>query len=119
MNETKLIAERDGRFLVTEDQQYGLVILTLSGFWSSEDANASYSVLIEALERVRRKHGTARLLVDASAAAVQSATTLNGSEKSRLLRPGERVAVVVSSSLLKRQMMRLADAFSSQFEFFI
>lgn len=90
-----------------------------SGIWSPVYADAHFMRLQFALVQLRHAKGVARVLVDLSEAMVQPADTAARVKywTGKLYREGDRVAMVVASSLLKIQM-RHAVAITA-FEVFI
>jgi hypothetical protein len=116
----EIIAERTGRFRVSRDLQNGLIKAELQGFWEVGDAAAFGPAVMKATNEVAARHGRISLIVDASDAPVQMSDVIEQSSSwsHALSSPGNRVAVIVSSSLTKLQIARRISEKSDDIRFF-
>jgi hypothetical protein len=95
---------------VAFDGRSGIVYSRTSGFWSIDDADRYLRDLGAELDAARRRTGRALTLIDARETQVQAPEVLArmaGIEKLILKLPGDRVAHVAGSMLLKRQVERM------------
>lgn len=102
--------EPNGELTIEVDQASGLVRVTGRGFWSALHADHHFSKLDAILRGIRMAGLRVRVLVDLREAAVQPAETAEriGRATQEIYQPGDRVAIVVGSSLAKMQMRRAA-----------
>lgn len=101
------IGSSEGTIRFFDNGQY--VAVHGAGYWTPAYVDTHFAELGELLARVRRqKH--VRVLVDLTQAAVQGEESAQRVSHwtARLYREGDRVAIVLASSLLKAQMRRVA-----------
>jgi hypothetical protein len=94
------------------DQQANIIRVLGRGLWSERYARAHFEELEWTLQRTRATRAPVRVLVDIREAAVQTPETTQclADATDRLYKPGDRIAIVVASSLLKLQMRRATNA---------
>ena len=94
-----------------EYRQTGLARVSVigRGMWSPGYCDQHFSALGVMLERVRKHSGGVRVLVQIKEAPVQSAATIERVVHwtKIIYAVGDRVAIVVASSLMKSQMRRI------------
>lgn len=95
--------------MTTKAAAAGLIEVTGTGQWTRADADEHFAALAGVLRRAREKAGTVRVLVDLRTAGAQPAATTEriAHWTGLLYREGDRVAILVASSLLKSQMRRI------------
>jgi hypothetical protein len=94
--------EQDGRLIVSRG----------TGLWTIEQMTAHFLVYREQLVRSRIAFGRARVLVDMQDVGVQRAEVAAyiSRDTRGMYREGDRVAMIVPSSLAKMQMRRVLDS---------
>jgi hypothetical protein len=112
-----LATESQGELTIDIDQAAGLVRVTGRGFWSPLHADHHFSRLDGVLRGIRMAGLRVRVLVDLREAAVQPAETIERISRAtqEVYQPGDRVAIVVGSSLAKMQMRRIVRAANHDF----
>lgn len=100
---------QDIKFSVVTDPVTEAVHVECSGFWSLEEAKRYLDQIAEAIGEARSRNSRVRVLVDCRKASVQALELINELSDmiSRAYKPEDRLAIVVESQLLKRQMDRL------------
>ena len=90
----------------------GFVTVLGAGMWSAERTEAHFRELERTVLKIRREHGSVRVLVDLREASVQTAETAAVMREwtTRIYRVADRVAVVCATALLALQIKRAADA---------
>lgn len=116
----EIVAERAGKYRVSRDLQRGLIKTELNGFWAIGDAEAFGPCVIKTATEITARHGRLSLIVDASGAPVQTSEVIDQSMSwSHLLEsPGNRIAVIVSSTLGKLQLARRIKDKTDNIRFF-
>ncbi|MBO9712788.1 hypothetical protein [Sphingomonas sp.] len=98
----------DGSLEVEFDAATGVIRLTGKGAWVTETVEACFREMVALVMQRREQRRPVLVLVDLSECAVQSdevaAKIGLGAEK--VQQPGDRVAIVVRSSLVKAQLRR-------------
>ena len=120
MGAPEVVSERLGRFAVRWDNDRASVLIDAEGFWSEEDTATFCAAVKPAAARSRARHGYALLLFDASKNEIlgDAPAAKFQSDEVRFTEPGDRVAIVVQSSLNRLQMKRLTKSWLIA-EFFI
>ena len=87
----------------------GIGRVKLYGFFDIETANDYFAKLEAFLKKVRSATGQAAILIDSTESGVQGRHVMERLQEGnlRVLMEGDRVAMVVSSTLLKMQIDRL------------
>jgi len=95
-------------FQLTPDQAARVIRIEASGLWSEEDLTAHAIEVSDQIEKWRRSGNRIRALIDLSAAPVQSPKVLSstGIKASTAFKRGDRVAVICTSVMFKRQLDR-------------
>jgi hypothetical protein len=115
------VLQSPGTFSVLCDDMRGYIRLNLMGFVSQEESQACYTTLAQAWADARQRHGRILFLVNASEAQVQAPALIHemtGSNPLPVLR-NDRIAFVVSSSLLKMQFKREVGKSAAEIRFFL
>jgi len=101
----------DGELGFEIDHEDGLVTVTGTGMWSAAHAAAHFQELERAVLKLRREHGSVRVLVNLRGAAVQTRDTaaVMRAWTGRIYRVADRVAVVCATALLALQIKRHAE----------
>jgi hypothetical protein len=109
-----------GLYNLCYERETGIIRTSVQGFWSVVDTDDYFERLAAYIDAGRRRTGSVRVLVDRRSSPVQSSEVGLRMQKANedLYRPGDRLAIVVGSSLLKIQLGRLfrhegSKAFSS------
>jgi hypothetical protein len=97
----------------------GLIRVEGSGFWSPAVMDAHFDELSGILVRYRAAGTAVKMVVDLRASGVQSQETMVRMQAgvSSITQPGDRMAIVVNSSLAKMQMRRVIG--DEQHAFFV
>jgi hypothetical protein len=92
-------------------QHDGLIMIVGIGFWNEGCLDEHFATLRTLIARRRLSTPSVRGLVDLRASAVQRPSMIEGIRENAhsIWQPQDRVAIVVSSSLSKLQMNRLAS----------
>ncbi|WP_419826473.1 hypothetical protein [Sphingomonas sp.] len=100
---------QEAKFDLQIDQITHVVRAKCSGFWSLDEARKYLEQLADAISRARVCEQGARVLIDNSTASVQALVAIDeiGKVINRVYAPTDRLAIIVGSQLLKRQMDRL------------
>lgn len=95
---------------ISYDVARGHILVSGAGFWKPDDMNRHFEQLTGYVNRERGDRGPIKILVDMRGTSTQSSETATnvGEWTDRLFRPGDRIAFVVSSALVKMQMNRVA-----------
>lgn len=101
----------DGTLSFDINEHDGFATVAGAGMWTPAQAEAHFRDLDRAITRLRRIHGSVRVLVDLREASVQTAETAGVVRNwtGRIYRGVDRVAVVCATALLAMQMKRAAD----------
>lgn len=104
-------------FTIKIDGQQRAMRVRSSGFWNIEKADLYVSKFCEGIQDCRRQFGAARALVDAREAAVHTQETAKrlGTLGDLFDQPGDRLAIVTTSSLKKQQVSRTLPACGQAF----
>ncbi|MBV9843275.1 MAG: hypothetical protein JOY99_17360 [Sphingomonadaceae bacterium] len=107
-----VIGESAGKFVIHWDEARAAVRIETFGIWSVDDFNEFYPLVRAAYDKSRARLGYALVLVDGTKAHVQTSELIQymQAQGQIISKPGDRVAVIVSSSLLKLQMKRVTEA---------
>jgi hypothetical protein len=110
--------EDAGPFLVRKDVATGIVHVTGEGFWTVADVDRHFLTLGNTVQSARKVGGSVRALVDLRGAVTQSPELVSHlAERARAVYTmGDRIAIIVDSSLAKMQMRRVVQ--SAEFEIF-
>ena len=97
------------KFRVVTDPITRIVRVACSGFWLHDEARLYLGQIADEVEAIRVHERNVRVLVDNRHAAVQTFEVIGevSSGLSQIYKPADRLAIVVESVLLKRQMERL------------
>lgn len=100
---------QDEKFSVAIDALTKVVQVKCSGFWSPEEAKCYLDQIVKTIGAARSRNKNIRVLVNNRDASVQTLAAIDeiGDMISRAYRPEDRLAIVLGSQLLKRQMDRL------------
>ena len=100
---------QDTKFELIADPFTKIVRARCSGFWSLDEARVYLNQLTNAIGKARLHERSVRVLVDNRTASVQTLVAIDeiGKTVSRVYKPTDRLAIIVESQLLKRQMDRL------------
>lgn len=104
MAELNVVAERIGKFRLAINNRSRSIECQLQGFWSRDDGSHFCSVLEQEMTRLRRYHGSARAILDMSLSRIQIFTAMSLPRSKTMILEGDRVAVVVTSTLLRLAM---------------
>ena len=108
MKERLRIAEETGHYFVDYDADSGLIYVNLSGFWTREVGHRFYSALASLCGQSRAQNGSALILFDALNLPIQAELMAkDAGEQAPFVAPGDKIAFVTVSQLLKIQMRRL------------
>ena len=101
----------DKKFELLTDPVTGVVKATCSGFWSLDEAKVYLDQLANGINKARLRRRVVRVLVDNRTASVQTFVAIEEIGKTiiRVYEPFDRLAIIVGSQLLKRQMDRLSQ----------
>lgn len=113
----EVIGRRDGRFVISLDRDNGIVIADLTGFWSIEDHAAFVPVIDQAAIASRAQHDHALVLFDATQSQVMSSALAENYQSGDMqyIKPGDRIAIVLLSQLLKMQAKRMVFSDGTRF----
>lgn len=108
-----MLRARNG-FTIRQEAAGTITVTSAADLWSPEDIDRHFDRLATVIDEQRRAGQQVRVLVDLRAAPPQPTETLAriGTRTVTTYRPGDRVAIVVTSSLAKMQMrdiMRSGD----------
>ena len=94
---------------IVDDGLSGIVRVTVGGSWSPQECSLHFSSLAGTLARYRFREAQVRVLVDLRAGDEQRTETRDRTEQwlQRICRPGDRLALLVRSSLHKAQLRPL------------
>jgi hypothetical protein len=108
MSSFRLVTEHPDKFRIRWDEQRGSIRFELIGFLSPEEAKICYSILNRLWALAQQSHGRLLFLVDASQAQVQVPEMLKDlrSSNPQQVSARDRIAIIVSSSLVKMQFRR-------------
>lgn len=97
------------KFNVGTDPNTRVVRVTCSGFWLHDEAMLYLGQIADEVGAVRVHERNVRVLVDNRHAAVQTFEVIGevGTMLGNIYKPADRLAIIVGSVLLKRQMERL------------
>lgn len=108
---------KPGGLTIAADRRLGTVRIHGHGFWSPLIVDAHFTELRLFLVPYRQSATCVRMIVDIRTASVQSLETTErmavGVRSATL--PGDRIAILVSSSLAKAQMRRVIGTSSHEF----
>ncbi|MDQ2764693.1 MAG: hypothetical protein M3Y22_14820 [Pseudomonadota bacterium] len=105
--------------VITSDTTPGVVHVTGIGFWTPFVMDTHFSQLRLAIAPFRKENHPVKMIVDLRTSSVQSFETTERMKvgAASVTEPGDRMAIIVDSSLAKMQMRRtIGDA---QHEFFV
>lgn len=97
---------------VVADPASAIIRVHGTGFWAPDEIDLMLDRLADQVAQARSIHGSARVLVDLSSNGAQMADTVTRIAKrsSAIYREGDRLAVVLESSILKMQIGRIERA---------
>ncbi len=101
------------RLAISAAQGDPFILVTGCGLWSPDDVERHFRALDKALRIMRARVGAARVLVDLSDAAVQTAeaTAVMNHWTSRIYRARDQVALICGTTLLAMQIRREAKIY--------
>lgn len=114
------IAEgRNGRVVTYFDAAMGAIRVEATGTWTMQQADLHCIQLTALVEDMRMRTGRVRIFVDRRGVETQAPAIIDriAGGLDSILRSGDRVAVLVASSLVKMQVRRSVDL--SIYELFI
>jgi hypothetical protein len=96
-------------FDVSFDRRTGVLHVRVQAYWTDEQADHFIRALASGVAAARDATVTIAALIDARAMQVQSANSVTSSRTADLeiYRPGDRLAVVTSSALVRMQCRRV------------
>ncbi|TZG24607.1 hypothetical protein FYJ91_18460 [Sphingomonas montanisoli] len=107
-------------YTIDEDHIPGIVCMMVEGFYDAETLARHFDDNAEFVSRWRARGKPIRVLIDAN--NLQPHTPVNQAfvmrSFERIYRPGDRVAIMVASSLVKMQMRR-THSFGEIIQFFV
>lgn len=111
--------EDSGPFSVRRDVATGIVYVTGEGFWTVADIDRHFEKLGNSVKSARTAADHVRALVDLRGAATQSPELVShlANRAGAVYAEGDRIAIVVGSSLAKMQMRRVVQR--AEFEIFL
>ncbi|MDO6416471.1 hypothetical protein Q4F19_18960 [Sphingomonas sp. BIUV-7] len=106
-----LEARMQGHIEYRNDGAAGIVRIKGSGLWSVAMIEEHFGELKAMLSALREQGKAVRVLVDMSGAAVQppEVAAVIRTATQDIYEPGDRIAMIVGSTLAKMQMRRLVD----------
>jgi len=97
-----------GHFLIGVDDKAKVVLVEGVGFWTLTTIDTHFDYLFDVIAKQRRLARPVRVLIDVCQADIQPSDVIDriGLRSALIYEPGDRVAIVVASSLAKIQMKR-------------
>ncbi len=104
----RVVAALPGQYEIVRDDRRGLLRIHCTGLSLGDEVDRYLAVLEPIIANMRTSHGRVRVLADLRNAPIrtQEAADKMRAGNLRLYRTGDRIALIVESSLLKMQLRR-------------
>lgn len=98
-------------FVLERDARQRIIVATVRGFWSPAIADEYVEAMGILMAQDRQSYGRAKALIDRRSSVVQTSETVERLRlgATRICQPADRMAIVVESALLKKQIRRSYD----------
>ncbi len=102
-------AMKEPPFVLQFDEASGVSSVRIQGFWNLDDVRDYINRVRQVVAVSRRRFGRAKMVVEMHDASVQSQEVMTAAaELNHLFGPSDKLAMVMSGSLVKMQILRVS-----------